>query len=105
MKEHTVSFKEILGLFLIWRIFDLVVIFLSDIFPKWGFFPYKETALSYHLPEFLTELSNFDGVQYLIIAKEGYYTYNQAYFPLYPLTIRVLAPIFLQNYLVAAIVV
>lgn len=44
--------------------------------------------------------ANFDGVHYLSIAKSGYFQYEQAFFPLYPLLIRRLSflpiqPVFL----------
>ena len=32
--------------------------------------------------------ANFDGVHYLSIARNGYYTYEQAFFPLYPMLIH-----------------
>lgn len=50
-----------------------------------GGFPYAEYAARAKLPDFLRFLTNFDGTQYLIIAESGYFTYQQAYFPLYPL--------------------
>ena len=60
----------------------------------------------YGLPAQLKALTNFDGVQYSVIAYEGkYFTYQQAYFPLYPLLIRLVAPIFAGNYPLAGLVI
>lgn len=104
MKELTL--KTIISLFGIFSAINLIIIIFAHLFvPYSGFFPYKEIATQFGLPFFLNSLANFDGVQYLIIAKEGYFTYNQAYFPLFPLIIRFFSPIFLGNYLLDAIVV
>lgn len=35
--------------------------------------------------------ANLDGVHYLSIARNGYFTYEQAFFPVYPLLIKILA--------------
>lgn len=71
-------------------LFFLLVVFvanLSGLFvakhPSGGF-PYHEYASREKLPEIIRFLTNFDGTQYIIIAESGYFTYQQAYFPLYP---------------------
>ncbi len=76
--------------------------FSSYTFPYKGFFPYKNVALEYS-KSFLAKLANFDGVHYLKIAKNGYDQYEQAFFPLYPVLIRLLSPIFFGNLLYSAI--
>ncbi|MBM3251133.1 MAG: hypothetical protein FJZ07_02790 [Candidatus Nealsonbacteria bacterium] len=57
------------------------------------------------MPNFLSSLANFDGIHYLLIAQRGYAQHEQAFFPLYPLIIKMLAPIFFNNTLLAALVV
>lgn len=42
--------------------------------------------------------ANMDGVHYLNIARQGYVTYEQAFFPLFPLLIKLFAPVFGGNY-------
>ena len=100
------KFKNILIIFIAFRLLDFLIIYLSRFFiPYLGFFPYKEIALQYNLPTVLTTLANFDGAHYLIIAREGYNTYQQAFFPLYPLLIRWLSPIFQNNHLLTGIII
>src|SRR3989304_9578488 len=99
-------FIYILFLFIGFRLVDWLISYLAPFFiPYLGFFPYKEIAAQYNLPRFLTALANFDGAHYLLIAKNGYSQYQQAFFPLYPLLIRSLSFIFLNNYLLTALVI
>ncbi len=76
----------------------------SKTFPYKGFFPYKETALQYS-KGFVSKFANFDGVHYLKIAKKGYDQYEQAFFPFYPILIKLAGFIFNGNLLYAAIFV
>src|SRR3989344_4233726 len=99
-------FREIVILFLLFRIADFLIIHLSQYYiPYLGFFPYKEVATQYNLPKLFTALANFDGVHYLLIAKNGYAQYQQAFFPLYPLLIRWLSSLFLNNHLVTGLLI
>lgn len=98
--------KFIFFVFLFWRLFDLLIIYFASYFiPYLGFFPYKEILNSFHLPQLITKLANFDGVHYLLIAKNGYSQFEQAFFPLYPLLIRWLSPIFFNNLLLTALMI
>lgn len=100
------GFVYILSLFIGLRLADWLTSYLAPFFiPYLGFFPYKEIAIQYNLPKFLTAFANFDGAHYLLIAKNGYTQYQQAFFPLYPLLIRWLSFIFLSNYLLTALVI
>jgi len=56
-----------------------------------GFFPYSEYIPWFNLPAILTPFANFDGIHYLLIAARGYLQYEQAFFPLYPLAIKLLS--------------
>ncbi|MCL4375100.1 hypothetical protein M1523_04555 [Patescibacteria group bacterium] len=79
----------ILILFFLWRIFDLAAAGLATrVIPYLGFFPYKEIFADYRLPHLVTGWANFDGAQYLLIVREGYNQFTQAYFPLYPLLVK-----------------
>lgn len=59
----------------------------------------------YKNPVFLWNRANFDGVHYLSIAQNGYSIYQQAFFPLYPLLIKLLTPIFSGKDLLAGLFV
>ncbi len=97
--------KSIVLIFFIWRVITLTTVFFSEkLIPYLGFFPYKEELLKYQLPKYIYSLSNFDGVHYLHIAEKGYSQYQQAFFPLYPLLIKLLNPIF-NNYLITGLII
>ena len=96
----------ILFFFLIWRVFDFLVIFFSQkIIPYLGFFPYKEELPGFNLPSWISALANFDGLHYISIARNGYAQYEQAFFPLYPLIIKLLSPLFSNNQLLTGIII
>lgn len=65
-------------------------------------FPYVDTLRGYK-PYILTHLANFDGIQYILIAKYGYQQFQQAYFPLFPLSIFLLSPLFLGNHVITGV--
>jgi hypothetical protein len=89
-----------------WILFHAAVyLIVPSIIPYLGFFPYKEIAIQYHLPPFFTSMANFDGVHYLGIAKSGYNQYEQAFFPLYPLTIFMLSYLLGGNFLLAGFLI
>lgn len=96
----------IVGLFTIWRIIDFLIIYLAPKFiPYLGFFPYKDQLLNFNLPHWVNSLANFDGLHYLSISHLGYAQYEQAFFPLYPLLIRFLTPVFYNNGLVTGLII
>lgn len=83
---------RILALFITWRfslfVFASVAAFLL---PEFGArFPYyREQLIASNLPDYIWGFGNFDGVHYLRIAEMGYSSqYSQAFFPLYPILIK-----------------
>lgn len=93
-------------LFFLWRIFDFfIIIFSQKIIPYLGFFPYKDQLPGFNLPNWISALANFDGLHYVLIAKNGYSQFEQAFFPLYPLTIKLLAPLFSNNQLLTGLII
>jgi hypothetical protein len=93
-------------LFIIWRVVDFFVIYFSQkIIPYLGFFPYANQLPLYHLPNWLSALANFDGLHYLTIAKNGYQQFEQAFFPFYPVLIKLFSPIFADNRLLSGIII
>ena len=96
----------ILVVFFIWRIFDFLIIFFSrKIIPYLGFFPYKDQLPGFNLPNWIFALANFDGLHYILIARDGYAQYEQAFFPLYPLLIKFLTPLFFNNQLLTGLII
>jgi len=83
-------------LFCVWSLSVLTIFYFGfSSFPHSGLFP----------NDFVKNLANWDGGHYLGIAKEGYsQKYQYAFFPLYPLAIRVLSQL-TQNFLAAAILI
>lgn len=88
----------------IWKISSLVILWRLALFgiaavaafalPYIPSFPYAaELLASTHLPAWLYSWGNFDGVHYLTIAERGYHAAAaiQAFFPVFPLFLSVLA--------------
>lgn len=70
-------------------------------------FPYyQERLINTGLPNFIWSFGNFDGVHYLGIAKDGYaYQFTQAFFPLYPILIKLVSYLTFNNFLIAGLLV
>ncbi len=85
---------EILGIFIYWRLLlfllsYIAVLALVNFNPSFPY--YAEELVSTHLPDWIWGFGNFDGVHYLRIARDGYSSsYTQAFFPLFPLLIKLL---------------
>jgi len=86
--------KRIVLLFLVWRIFLLLPLIVSEVSLK-PRTEYGYTLLTYFLEKgsvlsnfLLYPFGNFDAVYYLLIAAKGY-TVNAEFFPLFPLSIYV----------------
>ena len=86
--------KFILPVFIIWRVNLEVLAWIGR-----KLFPLREGFLG-SIP-----WANFDGVHYLSIAKNGYYQFQQAFFPLYPLLIRFLGKLLGDNFVLAGMVI
>lgn len=83
-------------------LYALVAFVAQRFVPYLGFFPYKELLVEYNLPTWVSSFANFDGIHYLLIAKQNYSQWEQAFFPLFPLLIHFVFFI-IPNYLVAAL--
>lgn len=81
-----------------WKILELL---LSAITKTYYYFPQAENLKSYHLPVFITNLGNFDGVHYLEIAASGYQSIQTAFFPLLPTLIKNFSQALRINYLLS----
>lgn len=83
----------------------LISFFSSSLIKDPGSFPYKSMLNQYNMPHFITSFANFDGAHYIRIAEIGYYNFEQAFFPLYPILIRLLAFFTGDNYLINGILI
>jgi hypothetical protein len=96
----------VISLFIVWRLVLFSIPLIAPWFiPYLGFFPYREDYRLFKLPGYISSLANFDGIHYVRIAGKGYDQFEQAYFPLYPLLIRRLSPLFNNNHLLTGIVI
>jgi Gpi18-like mannosyltransferase len=104
-QTHTTLGQILIGVF-VFLSMNLVVVYLAQKCVPYNTrgFPYKDFVDQYNLPLLLQPLANFDGAQYIIIAADKYFTYQQAYFPLYPILIRLFAPLYMRNHAITGII-
>lgn len=79
--------------FIVWRILLFISAFAGILYlPFTPRFPYSEALLiPSGLPGWVWTFANFDGVHYLTIASSSYSAqFTQVFFPLYPLSIRII---------------
>lgn len=92
-----------------WKANKDIIFFVTGLFTLWRIFLFIPQVLGYFFVDerlrFMgpTPWANFDGVHYLHIAESGYGLYEQAFFPLFPLLIRILGTLLGGNYLLASI--
>lgn len=95
-------------MFLAWRVLLFIIAGIAPIFvqPFGNRFPYVGMLIDSGLPQFLWSFGNFDGVHYLGIAQNFYaYQYTQAFFPLYPILIKLASYLTAGNYIVSGLIV
>jgi hypothetical protein len=85
-------------------LYAFIAFFAQRVVPYLGFFPYKELLVEFGLPTWISSLANFDGIHYLLIAKQNYSQWEQAFFPLYPLLIKATSFI-VPNFLISALAI
>ncbi len=101
MKKSEVKF--VLKSFFLWKVFTFIPILIAPFL-----FETQKNFLGGGLASFLSNpflwsWANFDGEHYLSIAKMGYLGGEQAFFPLYPLLIRLLGNNVLSGILISNI--
>src|SRR3990167_6110552 len=103
------NIAKIVILFVIWRILLFLIAFISPaVIPQFGArFPYyQERLIASGLPHFIWSFGNFDGVHYLGIAKDAYSAqFTQAFFPLYPILVKIVSFVTFGNFVVAGLLV
>lgn len=87
------------GLFSVLHI--ALALFLPSFIPE-ASFPYKDLIYKYFSFFPFSPFANFDGYQYLSIAKNGYGEFQQSYFPLFPFIIF-LASFVIPQYVLAGV--
>lgn len=96
--------KKILSFFVLWRFvtFALALLARPFILPQTIFMAGK---FRISLPYAIHSWGNFDGVHYLEIARRGYQTWEQGFFPLYPLLIFIFQKATQLPYLLVAFII
>ncbi len=92
--------------FFTWRILDIIIAYIAKIYDRYEeHFIYKYILYKYthQIPHFLVSFANYDGAHYLYIARFGYHQYEQAFFPFYPLLIRLISPVFGASYFLSGL--
>ncbi len=101
------KFKTIFSFWFLWRAGSFLISVLAIIIlPNFGNkFPYvNEMLKNSGLPAWFWQSGNFDGVHYVGIAKDGYIRqFTQAFFPVYPMMIKIISPIFFNNFVFAGV--
>lgn len=97
---------QIVAYVVIWKLLDVLAALLAPILlPYGGLFSHPTTILAYGLAPAIRAFANFDGVFYIRIAEHGYAQFEHAFFPLFPVIIRLITPVFFGNTLLAGLVV
>lgn len=86
--------KNVVVVFLLWRF----CLFIPQLLGKF-FIEQRQGYIG------VSPFANFDGVHYLSVAKNGYFQFEQAFFPVFPLLIRYLGQFLQDNYLLASLII
>lgn len=100
--------KIITIIFLLFSVLHILLVLTMPSLSPESSFPYKDLLYKYFSLYPFTPFANFDGYQYISIAKNGYNELQQSYFPLYPLLITIVylpSQFLINNYLFAGILV
>lgn len=97
---------RIIPLFLIWRLLDFAIAHIATVtLPYYGNFSHPSTLAKYDFPQWIKGFAQFDGIFYLRIAQDGYSQFEHAFFPLYPVLINRLSPIFAGNAIITSLLI
>lgn len=97
--------KQTVALFLTWRILLSIFAILAPLFINLNVKSWLGLEHARTLPYSLWVWANFDGVNYLSIARYGYHYPNFAYFPLLPFLIFLIQKVLTLPFLVVGLVV
>lgn len=95
--------KRVISFLILWKIAIFIFAAIAA-----SFIPLKTDFVDFfdfgkNMPYFAWIWGNFDGMRYLQIARTGYLLFQQGFFPLYPLLIRIFTPIFDYNFLLSSL--
>jgi Gpi18-like mannosyltransferase len=96
------------GLIVLWRLLlTIIVVGVISYFPYTPTFPYASSLLVEYGSRSLTTFAQFDGVHYLTIIRQGYEGTGliQAFFPLYPLLVRLFSLNGLLNHVTVGLII
>lgn len=98
--------KKVLQFFLVWKVGVYLLALLGALLVPFNprFLIYQDLNII-DLPYLVWIWGNFDGVHYLSIARLGYQTLQQPFFPLYPLFIFLFNSAFSLNFVISAILI
>src|SRR3989344_9042564 len=101
--------KRIILIFIAWRLILFTIAYLSpSLIPEIKqTYPYRYVLIDSGLSYWIWSFGNFDGVHYLRLAQEGYTNlqFTQAFFPVYPILIKLTSFITFGNYLIAGLLI
>ncbi len=85
---------------------NLAVSYLATrVIPYLGYFSFVDLLDSFRLPDFIKRFTGFDGLHYINIALNGYKKNEVAFFPLYPLLIRLGATVSSISFPISALLI
>lgn len=77
----------------------------TRIIPYLGNFSFPDLLDSFLLPDFIKRFAGFDGLHYINIAQNGYEGNGVAFFPLYPILIRIISSVSILSFPVTALLI
>ena len=101
--------KRIILIFIAWRLILFTIAYLSpSLIPEIKqTYPYRYVLIDSGLSYWIWSFGNFDGVHYLRLAQEGYTNlqFTQAFFPVYPILIKLVSFVTVGNFLIAGLLI
>lgn len=77
----------------------------TRIIPYLGNFSFPDLLNSFRLPDFIKRFAGFDGLHYINISQNGYEGNGVAFFPLYPILIRIISSVSILSFPVTALLI
>lgn len=98
--------RQTLGLVLGFVLLNFLISYLATrTIPYLGYFSFPDLLDSFPLPDFIKRFTGFDGLHYINIAQNGYEKNEVAFFPLFPILIRLFVSISRLSFPVVALLI
>ncbi len=110
LKQAVIKLPPIVKIFLLFLVWRIGLFWLSSIAGQLvaydPSFPYSGMLTNFNLPQWICSWANFDGVHYLTIIQLGYKRIGlvQAFFPVYPLLIKIVN-LLINNLLLSGLII